>query len=99
MKAVYSTEPKLCTLSLIFCAALLAACGNSEPSEMEMFDAMKNSGLDLIRESDRTDFKKGACEKAGEKTFKCGVGSNTGKGMTMNFSFVKVDGKWQMSMN
>jgi major membrane immunogen (membrane-anchored lipoprotein) len=100
---INSIEDKMKTnaITLIFLplSIVLTGCGSSEPSEAEMFDAMKNSSMQLVNESDRADFRKSGCEKTGEKTFKCAFGFKDGKGTAMNMGFTKVDGKWQIMPN
>lgn len=72
----------------------LVGCGTGEPSEKEMLAAMQESDP-----GDNSDLKKTNCEKAGEHSYKCGVTTKDGKGMVMNMTFTKVDGKWQIAMN
>ena len=78
----------------------LAGCGTSEPSEDEMFEAMAawdQTGQMFGPPSKmKEDTKKVGCEKAGEKTYKCMIGSRDGKGMVLPFNFTKSDGKWLM---
>lgn len=88
-------------LSFAALAASLAACGAREPSQSDMFEAL--AGNTMTRElfgslaTMEKEAKKAGCEKQGERTFKCGVADKDGKGMVMNFSFVQVDGKWQLT--
>lgn len=88
-------------LTTLFALTLgLTACGTSEPSEDEMFEAM--AAMDQTGQmfgplsKMKDDTKKVGCEKTGEKTYKCMIGSRDGKGMVLPFSFTKSDGKWLM---
>jgi len=88
-----------CILGL---AINLAGCGTSEPSENEMFDALlefdQNHMFFGKPEKFKEESKKLGCEKTGEKSFKCLLGSRDGKGGSLPFSFMKADGKWVASM-
>jgi hypothetical protein len=81
----------------------LAGCGSSEPTESEMFDAMVASNHQQMSGSaEKTQekmklkekVKKIACEKSGEKTYKCTVGQRSGQGMALPLSFTKGDDGW-----
>lgn len=88
-----------CMLGLVIA---LSGCGTSEPSESEMFAAMidfdANHQFFGKPEKLKEESKKLGCEKIGEKTFKCLIGSRDGKGMSLPFNFMKSDGKWVMSL-
>jgi outer membrane lipoprotein SlyB len=82
----------------------LAGCGSSEPTESEMFDAMLASDhqQQMSGSAEKTKekikmqekVKKIACEKSGEKTYKCTVGQRSGQGMALPLSFTKGDDGW-----
>lgn len=95
------SSSKFPNATVLVMAATLAACGASEPSESDMFDAMiaydENQAFFGKPEKFRADAKKLGCEKVGEKTYKCLVGQRDGKGGSMPFSFMKADGKWVMT--
>lgn len=94
------TKQSLITASLLFPAILLSACGVSEPSAADMFGAIQNSpAKHLFSSQDEFEkyFKKTGCDKAGDKTFKCGIGAKDGQGTVMAFSYVNVDGQWQLT--
>lgn len=89
------------TFASLFALTLgLAGCGTSEPSEDQMFEAIaaadqtSNSSAELAKMKEKT--KKLGCEKTGEKSYKCMIGSRDGKGIAMPLSFTKSDGKWLM---
>jgi len=83
------------SLVVLLSAVMLTGCGSGEPSETEMFEAMRRGFDKGLTESDRADFKKGGCEKTGEKTYKCSFGSKKNGGAALNLGFTKIDGQWQ----
>lgn len=93
-------KQSLLSVSLLVPAILLSACGASEPSAAEIFGAIQNSpAKHLFNSQDEfeTYFKKTGCDKAGEKTFKCGIAAKDGTGTVTTFSYVNVDGQWQLT--
>jgi len=85
------------SLVVLLSAVMLTGCGSGEPSETEMYEAVQQTFLKSG--SGREDFKKGGCEKTGEKNFKCSFGSKKNGGMAMNLGFTKIDGQWQVTTN
>ena len=89
---------KLLLASVVTLTIGLSGCGISEPSENEMFDALAkfdtNHQTFGPREKMSSDMKKVSCEKAGDKSFKCLIGSPDGTGMNLPYIFTKADDGW-----
>lgn len=87
-------------VALLAMSLSLAGCGTSEPTESEMFEAMLASdhkqqmfgSPEKLKEST----KKIACEKTGEKTYKCTIGQRGGQGMALPLNFTKGEDRWMM---
>ena len=84
--------------TLLALALPLAGCGSSEPSEDDMFEAIAawdQSGQMFGSPSNmKKDTKKLGCEKTGEKSYKCMIGSRDGKGMALPMTFTTGDDRW-----
>lgn len=94
----WNNMKKLVSLCLVALSMGLAGCGASEPSENDMFDALArfDTGQQMFGPRDKmsSDMKKVSCEKAGDKTFKCLIGSPDGTGLNFPFIFTKTDNGW-----
>jgi hypothetical protein len=73
-------------------AFMLTGCGNSEPSDADIQQAIVAADP-----SEKSAFKKHGCKEDGKNVYRCDVGLKSGEGTTLPMRLVKTDQGWRLS--